>query len=143
MVWETRKVRKEVSDIRLPTNIKNASGHAPATYTPYKHATPPPPSNQHQRLRPQAHALTNPLPWGELSNGRSIDQTQGRAALNQPHVQPQRNPLPPSHTTASWGWISMACRPRPCILHLPRMQQRAGEMISCHFHPVFPSFPNP
>ena len=43
MVWETHKVRKEVSHNRftssylpfmLPTNINNSLGHAPATYMP-------------------------------------------------------------------------------------------------------------
>ena len=82
----------------LPTNIKNASGHTPATYTPHKHATSPPPSNQ--------------VP-----------------------------PPPPSHATASRGWILMAFRPRSCVLHLPRMQQQAGEMILISFRPRFPNIP--
>jgi len=35
-------------------------------------------------------------------------------------------PPPPSHATVSQRWIFIAFRPRSCILHLPRMQQRAG-----------------
>jgi hypothetical protein len=135
------EVRKEVSDNLLPTNVKNASGHAPATYTPHKHATPPPPSNQHQRLRTQAHARTKPLPWANCPTGvRSTKRKMGRPSTN-PTFSPNAILYLPRMQQRAGGWIPMAFRLRSCILHLPRTQQRAGEMIFMSFRPRFPIIP--
>src|ERR1700678_2065165 len=79
IVWETRKVRKEVSHNRftsphlpfvLPTNIKNASKHALATYMPHKYTMSPPQTPayaintphhrlEHQCMRPHCHPVSD------------------------------------------------------------------------------------
>ena len=135
MVWETRKVCKEVSHNQftsshlpsvLPTNIENMLGHALATSTPRIHATPPPPLNQCQRMHPQANArmkyqtqaetfIFNTSPLCSLVGAASDGSFEPHCAVR-PCVgstdpafyvvsTPFLHPPPLLHTTASYRWI--------------------------------------